>query len=268
MSTPSKITWNWIGWAQFKARAKLRFDPDPVDAASFGDEVAASIDWNPVQPNTLSFWHRFSVITGERAVYKVPLLLLVPLVLSLVALSSLLLIAVFVLLSGLLGGTGALFVSGPIALLVLGVVGAVCWSKARPIQLDRSINALWTGRYSSKSDSHVRLTDIHAVQLLGFTLRYPRRAGAALQINLVLRGGRRIELLTLNNHPFGGYRDALFADAESLAGFLGVPLWNGVHALDRPKPGQTLLKDLLVSLGLAVLAAVCVYAYYHRITGQ
>ncbi|MEM7376558.1 MAG: hypothetical protein AAF460_03525, partial [Pseudomonadota bacterium] len=132
----------------------------------------------------------------------------------------------------------------------------------------RSVNALWTGRYDPTSNGVVRLTEIHAVQLLGFTLRHPRKFGVALQINLVLRGGRRVELLTLRNHPIGGYRDALFADAESLAGFLGVPLWNGVHALDRPQPGQTLLKDLLVGLGLAAVSAVCVYAYYHHVTGQ
>ena len=97
---------------------------------------------------------------------------------------------------------------------------------ARPLVFDRGRGWFWRGSKPTRrpSASHGAaaglLDEIHALQLIGASRRGPARLCSAHELNLVLHNGERI------NAVRHGSLTKLRADAERLATFLNVPLWD------------------------------------------
>jgi hypothetical protein len=98
---------------------------------------------------------------------------------------------------------------------------------AAPVVFDRARGAYWRGRTEPRDAAGratlkhcVSLEDIHALQIVAERVRGDDRTYTSYELNLVLRDGRRF-----NVTDHGDY-DALRDDAQTLAAFLGRPVWD------------------------------------------
>ncbi|MAI34121.1 MAG: hypothetical protein CMM07_20945 [Rhodopirellula sp.] len=43
-----KAVLKFLGWAEFRARMKHRFNPGPVDTSQYADHFASKVSWSPM----------------------------------------------------------------------------------------------------------------------------------------------------------------------------------------------------------------------------
>lgn len=98
-------------------------------------------------------------------------------------------------------------------------------SKRKPIVIDKTAGLFWIGKNDPstwmENDSAVRLSDIHAVQLLSEFVRGEKRSYYVYETNFVLKDGGRVNVVSQ-----GGPRNSSMAEAQKLANFLDVPIWD------------------------------------------
>jgi len=77
-----------------------------------------------------------------------------------------------------------------------------------------------SGHYIQGKQQPLRLSEIHALQLLGERVRGYEHWFNSYELNLVLRSGQRINVVDHGN------LDRLYSDAKNLARLLDKPLWD------------------------------------------
>ncbi len=89
---------------------------------------------------------------------------------------------------------------------------ALFWKGKRPTAMDRTY----------KSDTWCKLDEIAGIQLLYEHYSRERKDRVSYELNLVLRSGRRLHVIDHANLT------QIQKDAHQLAGFLGIPVWDGI----------------------------------------
>lgn len=89
---------------------------------------------------------------------------------------------------------------------------AFFWKGKKPSALDRTY----------KSDTWCKLDDIAGIQLLYEHYSREHKDRVSYELNLVLRSGRRLHVIDHANLA------QIQKDAHQLAGFLGIPVWDGI----------------------------------------
>jgi len=204
---------------------------DPVE--QFGDELAGEIEWSPCKGGGSNFkTNKLVEVDASRVVFKATLgakmFSLVFAFGSLLWFSFLFMpkgeenFPVFGYVMCTLGG-----------LVFLGVGVGMFIAFSRPITFDKMVGYYWRGRQSPDmmfgdvpdSEKYVPLEEIYALQIIS---EYCRSSGKnsssyhSYELNLVLRDRSRLNVV---DH---GKYSALRSDAEILADFLGIPLWDRI----------------------------------------
>lgn len=211
---------------------KGRVQVDPVE--QFGDPVAGEVEWGPCKRGGSNFRTRKLVeVDIDRVKFNATL---GAKVFSLIfALGSIIWFLPFFLPmknEDNFGVAGYFFCSlGGLIFLGAGVGLWIAFTK--PITFDRSAGFYWRGRQSPEmlfgdvpdSKKFVPLDQIYALQIIS---EYCRSSGKnsssyhSYELNLVLNDRTRVNVV---DH---GKYSALRTDAETLAAFLEVPLWDQV----------------------------------------
>lgn len=218
-----------LGWEQYKSQMKHRFAPRSIDATQFGDPFAKLISWKRIDSNSQYVARRLKthgsscVKFGLSDRIKCELLILPWIVIAIAS--------PFTTSVGHLVGFGIILVIACyLVLLIIAYHASV-----RPI-FDKRLGLYWKSRGKRDPSEGIKLTDIHALQLLAF-MQFGRgnlkAAGVVYQLNLVLKDRKRREVYTQRQPSFGRGRRALIADANKLSRFLRVPLWDAIHEYDR-----------------------------------
>jgi hypothetical protein len=203
----------------------------PFDPAVLNDPIALRTAWTPAKNGGASFQtHRLVSIHPYRMEFR-------PTV-------------GFLLFGGffMFMGVGAVFLSivfaiqshtfpaGLIAIfpMLIGLVfaltgGWLMYTGSARIIIDKEEKAAWKGRKSprevfniSELKDYSEIKNIHALQLISEHCDGSDSSYTSYELNLVLADGKRINLIDHGN------RKKLIADAQTLAEFLGVPLWNAL----------------------------------------
>lgn len=199
---------------------------DPINVAQFNDPIAEETEWSAL-PIGMTMLHVVTQVTSlvgpDRLEFKP----------SPWFIRFLLMIASIPLVIGLV-----LFAVNPTPpkmilficciLLVPSLLFVVlAWMMTiKPIVFDQTLGTFWRGTKlpptplddGETREVCVKLDEVHAVQLISDVV-YKKMA---FQMNLVLKNGRRIKVIE-HGHP-----TYLQQDAEKVAQFLGVPVWNGI----------------------------------------
>lgn len=119
--------------------------------------------------------------------------------------------------------------------LILGALGWYAFHGTRPIVFDKDVGRSWRcwkprlrGQEISRCSEEIPLDRIHALQIIpkiSYRLIGRPNMFLSLELNLVLRDGQRMNVL---NHKS---IDLALSEAETLADFLGVPLWDAARIL-------------------------------------
>jgi hypothetical protein len=190
--------------------------------ASLQDPVALTTEWKPCNPGGANFRTRALTQYGPRRVGFRP------------TLGAVLFCAVFAvlgcaLLVGALNATMSANTRAPVG--VLSLVGlafaggglVALYLNTRPIVFDRELGRFWKAWRTPRPGVSVgvELTSIHALQVISEYCS-GKASFYSYELNLVLTDGSRLNVV---DH---GDLASIRGDAEALASFLGVPLWDPV----------------------------------------
>jgi hypothetical protein len=215
----------------FQKMRGLVDDYEPFDPTRFGDPVAEQTSWMPAKGGGANFRTRKLVtVTPNRIEFRASMG-------AKIFFGSFLLggIGVAVGVSAFHFSTGT-FPFSPDTVLPLFagigfavVGGCLLYFGTAPIVFDKSRGFFWKGRkaregvFDSNSLKHFAgLEDIHALQLISEYCRGSKRSYYSYELNLVLRNGRRINVM---DH---GDCEKLREDAQTLSQFLERPVWDAI----------------------------------------
>ena len=201
-----------------------------VDPAQFGDPLAAAIDWSPLKVGGASLCtHRLLSVGPVRCVFQATWRARVfYLVFVLAGLSGLL---TFLPVHTYFDGLGPYRLVPALISLVVGVAGATMfYLGTQPIVFDKSRGAYWTGRKEPAKKKKVELTQdggglerVRALQLLVERVRGNSSTYDSYELNIVFEDAVRVNVLDHSG------LSQLRRDAQGLAEFLNVPLWDGTR---------------------------------------
>ena len=215
----------------FEKLSALCAKKSPFDPAVLNDPLALQIAWAPVNCGGANFrTHRLVTVHPYRMEFRPT--------------AGLLMFGVFFIFMGscafgapmgLLFKTGtwssALIAVLPMLIgIVFMLVGvAVIRNGNAPIVIDKEEKAVWKGKKSprevfnvSELKVYAEIKNIYALQLISERCRGSKSSYTSYEMNLVLKNDKRINLVDHGN------RQKLIADAQIVAEFLGVPLWNAL----------------------------------------
>lgn len=210
---------------------KLTREAVPYDPSHLGDELATRTEWGPAKSGGASFsTHRlvdagprrveFRATKGALAFYGV---FAVIGALALVIFPT----ATFATM-GLQWRTASFLIIPLVVGSVFVAVGGAMWYYgSAPIVFDKQRGEYWKGRIAPAEAANrdqikerIELDRIHALQLISERCHSKNSSYYSYELNLVLDDATRMNVVDHGN------RAELLADAETLSGFLGRPLWD------------------------------------------
>ncbi len=214
---------------QLVEKLKQLSSREPFDASQFNDPVAAQIDWSPLKGGGTNFkTHSLKQVHAQRMEFRssigMKLFSGVFMTFGAGAIAG----AVIAYINRNQSTETSIFIILPIFGLVFGGVGYLMLrSAAVPRVFDVSLGYYCRDRRkpehsfdTSRIKDHVRLDQIHALQLIAEYVRGNKSSYHSYELNLVLKDGSRINVVDHGGHS------AIVKDAETLSNFLGVPLWS------------------------------------------
>ena len=217
-----------------------------LDVYQFDDDIAATTAWCPLQGGGTNFCtHRLVEQAPERLVFKASgLSLLIPSIFGFVAIAC--------LFSFFFVNDAEAFASViPVGLAFLLVSLLLFYVLIKPIVFDKCSGLYWKGRTRhglppkpGELKQSALLSEVHAIQLIPEWVRGSENSYYSYELNLILRDCQRLNVV---DH---GSRRRIREDAEFLAQFLGVPVWDAIdYAMPQQKSSTDDMKvDVLSSM--------------------
>lgn len=193
----------------------------------FDDPLAKTIDWSPLRGGGTNFRTHTLVKDIYRMQYKA-------------SKGALLFGSIFALFgAGIPGwilyenyqqGYDLLFTENLIILgfgaLFLGVGIYLIKRFSTPITFDKHIGFFWKGKKEpemygrNNPKESVRLSDIHALQIIRERVKGDNKSYFSYEINIVTKDGKRFSVIDHGNQK------TIYEDVQSLSEFLNVPVWD------------------------------------------
>ena len=188
-----------------------------LDPARFEDELASRIDWIPlVRGGNIFCTHRARLRTGLTTsilVFEVTHLLVV--ICGLVGVAGIVVCGVLLIERSTSDQFPVVMMLSPLVLVGLAVW--MFWrARSNQIQFDRSAQQF------TQRGCQFPLSDVRALQLLRERVRSSEDSYFSYELNLVFRDGHR------RNVTDHGALRAIRDDAQMLAEYLQVPLWDAI----------------------------------------
>lgn len=205
--------------------------PVVFDPARFNDPLALQTEWSPLRRGGTSFrTHTLNLLHADRMEFQ--------------AATGAKLFCMFFALVGIImpcGFLAAAFLNrefaadmGPVmiapvlmGLTFLAVGAGLYYYGTAPIVFDKFRGCFWKGRKApnevldiSTLKNACKLEDIRALQLISEYVRGNKSAYYSYEMNLVLKDGKRLNVVDHGNQA------KLREDAQTLATFLNVPVWD------------------------------------------
>lgn len=202
----------------------------PFDPGVFNDPVAVQTEWSPAKGGGANFrTHKLVTLHADRLEFQAALgaklfcgfFALVGIIMPSGFLSAMLLSPEFAADIGVI-----VIVPVLMGLTFLAVGAGLFYFGTAPIVFDRYRGYFWKGRKAPNEVLNIgvlkeacKLDDIHAVQIIS-ELCSGKSSYYSYEMNLVLHDGRRYNVV---DH---GDQTKIRADAQALAAFLNVPVWD------------------------------------------
>ena len=208
---------------------RLTRQPIAYDPSHLGDDIAMQTDWTPAKSGGANFrTHKLVEVDSFRLDFRASAgAIAFYLVFLLIGLGVMIGFSAATLSSG-----GAVFSMASALPVLFGLVfatagGCMLYFGAAPIVFDKRSGAFWKGRKApyevinrAALKHFTELEEIHALQLISEYCRSDKSSYYSYELNLVLRDGRRINVVDHGN------QERLREDARTLSAFLEAPVWD------------------------------------------
>lgn len=203
---------------------------EPFDPTTLDDPVALKTEWSPLKQGGANFCtrklvqispHRYEFRAAAGAICFYLIFFFVGLIISVIGACQ--------ILQGEETFTAGPFIMGAVGLVFTLTGGLLLYFGTKPVVFDKQHNCFWKGRisadeliYATANELLMPFNEIHAIQLIKELVNGDNSVYFSYEINLVSRDGVRTNVV---DH---GDLDKIHADANTLAEFLEVPIWNGI----------------------------------------
>jgi hypothetical protein len=220
---------------QKKARSVLS-DDNTDQFPDFGDPIATSIDWTPVNKD-LSDGTTYNVVerSQNRLEFRPSLVsrILGSLMFLFMAVGIIgIVIILFIVFINWAATTIGIFsidlslysglVPALLGSIILALLPVLVYNSNIPIVFDKRLGACWEGRKLAEAIWSVELKEIHALQLLSKHVSTAESSSWCYELNFVLADGTRLLVLDY------GYKRKLRKYAGTISVFLNKPVWDGI----------------------------------------
>lgn len=203
----------------------------PFDPAVLNDPLALRIAWTPARKGGTNFQtHRLVSVHPDRMEFR-PTAGFIMFGFVFICLGGCAFGAPLSLLfkSGVTAGVAAAIIPMLIGTVFMLIGVVIIRNGMIPVVIDKEEKAVWKGRKSPREVFNVselkdftEIKNIYALQLVSEYCSGSKSSYTSYELNLVLADGKRICLVDHGN------RKKLIDDAQTLADFLKVPLWNAL----------------------------------------
>ena len=195
------------------------------DPASLNDEVAMKTKWNPAcGGGTNVCTHRLKEISGTSVSFKpCAMAIIFPGIFMLAGLG----VFCGAIYAGVVHKSDFIYFGIPFGGIFFTVGYLICRSWLVPRTFDQMEGCYWKGKgrphhLNNKIKDKCELKEIYAIQLISEYCSGDKSSYYSYELNLVLKDGERINI---TDH---GNKKAILEDAEKLAEFLNIPVWNAM----------------------------------------
>jgi hypothetical protein len=212
----------------------IKAQSTPLDLSKFNNPIAERTDWSPLKPGGTNFrTHKFLKGMGV-ANFKATK---GSLIFSSVFMAIGLIVPLVILVQFLNAGESFDLYMVPFGIIpiVFFIAGFfILRHSTKPIVFNKSTGYFWKGRLKEDKNPeqknlkvYCRLRDIVALQIVSERVRSSSSSSGgsssfrSYEINLVLQDASRLNVIDHGN------KKKLLEDAEQLASYLGVPIWEG-----------------------------------------
>lgn len=190
-----------------------------IDPSRFNDPLALRINWTPAKKGgtSIEIQRLEPSASGGMHFVAAPVALVMGWMCLLLGLVTIAAMGPFSLEDGI--PTLNLYQKPLVALcggLAFTVIGA--WT-LHVANLRNEFNTI-SGQFTQGKSPPLRLSEIHALQLLGERVRGHKTWFTSYELNLVLHSGQRVNVVDHGN------LDRLYSDAKNLSALLDKPLWD------------------------------------------
>ncbi|MFH2204350.1 MAG: hypothetical protein ABIJ96_14630 [Elusimicrobiota bacterium] len=204
---------------------KLVRTPTPVDPKSFNDPLAERTQWTPAKGGGANFCTSKLHEAGPgrfefRPTIGMKLFAMVFLLMGLGAVTLGINLFFFVEAPG--HDWGAL-IPVLVGAVFAAVGGGMLHANAKPLVFDRTRSLFYRGAAgAAPPKDYIELSRIHALQLISERCTGKNSSYYSYELNLILDDASRVNVA---DH---GDRERLREDAQTLASFLGKPIWDAI----------------------------------------
>ncbi|MDP3980552.1 MAG: hypothetical protein Q8Q33_03955 [Chlamydiota bacterium] len=202
-----------------------------IHPEQFNDALALSTGWTPAKPGGASFCTRKLQQNGAHCVefvasYSAKIFYFIFLSMGIITGAV---VAYRVIIEGIIPAGNNFF--GPLLIaIIFTIAGALMfYFGAKPIVFDKGRGLFCKGRVTiettlsqSTGKNWARLDQIHALQLISEYCSGNKNSYYSYEINLVLKDAQRINVVDHGN------LNIIRSDAQQLAQFLNVPVWDAI----------------------------------------
>ena len=204
---------------------------EKVDPWSFNDPVAVKTEWTPLSPSGANFrTHKLVMVDSNRLEFRSTIgMKLFSLIFFIVGVAMVVYFfheffpfkhpdfgikdSLPLLIGALFGGVG----------------GYLIYESIRPCVFDKNKGYFWKGNISidennsnQKNKNFCKLDDIYALQTISELCKGNKSSYYSYELNVVLSDGQRLNIEDHGNDSW------IKRDANKLAEFLNVPVWNAI----------------------------------------
>ncbi|MCR9231440.1 hypothetical protein [Gimesia chilikensis] len=203
---------------------------EPFDPATFDDPIALKTDWSPLKGGGANFCTRKLVQASPlryefRATAGAICFYLIFFGIGMAAL----VFSIFQIVSNEKIFVPEILIPGGVGLVFAIIGGTTLYFGTLPVVFDKQHNCFWRGKisddeliYATANEQLMPFQEIHAIQLIKEYIHSKNSSYHSYEMNLISRDGVRTNVVDHGN------LEKIQADAQTLAEFLEVPIWNGI----------------------------------------
>ena len=213
---------------------KLKQSRPTFDPGVFEEELAMKTGWHPLVGGGANFRTR-KLIQMNPSRIEFQTTLGMKLFIAAFGIPGLIFLLVAILT--LKGGPDISFnlIFGFMALIFTGASIGMYFAFLKPIVFDEREGYFWKGWKSPRNvmnvaelKRYIKLSDIAAIQILPEHVSSSESSYTSYEVNLVSEDANRLNVIDHGNY------NSIITDAEILADFLNVPIWDAVKVRSRP----------------------------------
>ena len=203
---------------------------EPFDPATFDDPIALKTDWSPLKGGGANFCTRKLVQASPlryefRATAGAICFYLIFFGIGMAAL----VFSIFQIVSNEKIFVPEILIPGGVGIVFAIIGGTTLYFGTLPVVFDKQHNCFWRGKisddeliYATANEQLMPFQEIHAIQLIKEYIHSKNSSYHSYEMNLISRDGVRTNVVDHGN------LEKIQADAQTLAEFLEVPVWNGI----------------------------------------